>query len=49
MLNRVKICDDVLRLGTLDNIQILDTPENKGLKALSPPFEAWIKNKELLA
>lgn len=34
MLNRVKICDEVLRLGTLDNIQILDTPENMSLKAL---------------
>ena len=34
MLNRVKICDEVLRLGTLDNIQILDTPENGRLKAL---------------
>jgi len=39
MLNRVKICDDVLRLGTLDNIQILDTPENKGLKALLAAME----------
>ncbi len=38
MLNRVKICDEVLRLGTLDNIQILDTPDNRILKALLLAF-----------
>lgn len=34
MLERVKICDEVLRLGTLGNIQILDNPDNKKLKAI---------------
>ena len=34
MLNRVKICDDILKLGTLGNINVLDTPENERLKTL---------------
>lgn len=39
MLERVKICDEVLRLGTLGNIQILDNPENEKLKAILTAME----------
>lgn len=40
MLHRVQICDNVLRLGTLNRIQILDATENKKLKAIVEAVDA---------